>query len=139
MSRPRSSVPNQCCIEGGLRTSVQLVAMGSYGESRGANTASTMNIAITTSPTTAPLRRSSRRSARLAGLSSFSEAVIGMEPRTASLMLSIPQPWIDENIGDIGNEVQRNVDGSGHQHDALHHGVVAIENGIDDQLSEPRD
>src|SRR3954454_2827608 len=137
MSRPRSSVPNQCCADGALRTSVQLVAMGSYGESSGAKIASTMNVAMITSPTTAPLRRSSRRSALRAGLSNSSEALIGIAPTMASLMRSIPQPWIDEDIGDIGNQVQRNVDGRGHQHHALHHGIVAVENGIDDQLPKP--
>src|ERR1700741_392584 len=135
ISRPRSSVPNQCCAEGALRTSDQLVAMGSKGGAKGANTAITMKAAITASPTTAPLRLNSRRSARRAGLSSSSE-ITGRAPMTASVMLSSPQPRVDEDVGDVGNQVERDVDRSRRQHHALHHGVVAVEYGIDDQLAK---
>src|ERR1700752_796940 len=129
MSRARSSVPNQCCAEGALRTRDQLVAMGSYGETSGANKAITINAAITTSPTTAPLRLNRRRSARRAGLSSSSE-ITGRAPATASVMTLPPQPRIDEDVGDIGNQVERDVDRCRRQHHALDHGVVTVEHGI---------
>src|ERR1700733_4472789 len=94
-----------------------------------------MKVAITTSPTTAPLRANSRRSARRAGLSSSSETM-GIAPSVVSVMRSGPQPRIDQDIGDIGNQVQRDVDGRRHQHHALHDRVIAIEYGIHDQLAE---
>src|SRR6202165_868635 len=97
-----------------------------------------MNGAITTMPTTAPLRCNRRRSARRAGLSSSSGAAMGIAPSAASVMRLTPQPWIDQDIGDIGDQVQRDVDGRRHQHDALQDGIIAIEHGIDDQLAESR-
>src|SRR6185437_898847 len=113
MSRPSSSVPNQCSADGGLRTNDQLVATGSYGAISDANRASRIKLAITASPTTAPLRRNSRRSARRVGLSSSSTAAIGMVERAASVMRLCPQPGIDEDIGDVGDQVQRDVDRRG--------------------------
>src|ERR1700749_5022331 len=97
-----------------------------------------MNTAMTTNPTTAPLRRNSRRKARRAGLSSSSSAAIWIAPSVASVMRLRPQPRVDEHIGDIGDQVQHDVDGRRHQDDALHDGVIAIEHGIDDQLAETR-
>src|SRR5581483_2375779 len=135
-SRPRSSVPNQCSADGGLRTSDQLVAMGSKGAISGAKTASKRKIARTIRPTTAPLRLNRRRSARRAGLSSSSCAPASEALKVASTIASAPQSGIDEDIGDVGDQVQRDVDRRGYQHHALHHGVVAVEHGIDDQLAE---
>src|ERR1700755_2706482 len=94
-----------------------------------------MNAAITASPTTAPLRLNSRCSARWAGLSSSSDAT-GRAPTTASVMSSSPQPRVDEDIGDVGDQVERDVDRRRGQHYALHHGVVTVEHGVDDELAE---
>src|ERR1700686_954027 len=101
----------------------------------GANTASRINFAITIRPTTAPLRWNSRRSARRVGLSSSSEIAMGTLS-TASVMRSSPQPRIDQYIGDVGDQVQRDVDRRRHQHHALHDSIIAVEHGIDDQFAK---
>ncbi len=67
-SRPFWSVPIQCAQDGALRIAVQLVAIGSYGATSGANTATSTTKTITTSPNTASLRPRNRRSASRAGL-----------------------------------------------------------------------
>ena len=61
-----------------------------------------------------------------------------MAPSAASVMGYALSRGIDEDIGDVGDQVQRDVDRRRHQHDALHDGVVAVEHGIDDQLAEAR-
>src|SRR5262245_61511241 len=95
----------------------------------------TTKAAITASPATAPLRLNSRRNARRAGLSSSSDTT-GRAPTTASVMSSSSQPGVDEDIGDVGDQVERDVDRCRRQDHALYHGIVAIEHGIDDELAE---
>src|SRR6185312_8557203 len=127
MSRPSSSVPNQCKADGALRTLVQLCATGSYGVTRGAKIASRMNSTITARPNTAPLRRNSRRVRRRHGVSIVAALASGMRSMVASAMRSAAQPWIDQDVGDIGEQIERDVDRRRDQHDALHDRVVAIE------------
>src|SRR3954451_16964166 len=98
----------------------------------------TINVAMTTRPTTAPLRWNNRRNARRAGLSKASESVIGTAPIAVSVMRSCPQPWIDEDIGDIGDQVQGDVNGRRYQHDGVHDRITAVEHGIGAELAETR-
>ena len=72
MSRPTSSVPNQCAADGGLRTSAQLVAMRIVGrDQRREQGEQRERVDDDARPThRAVRRRSSRRSARRLGLSS---------------------------------------------------------------------
>src|SRR5689334_8703220 len=101
----------------------------------GATTATTMNIVSTMRPNTAALRLNSRRRARRAGLSS-SSACLRRTGKAASVMASAPQPWVHENVGDVGNQIEGDVDRGRHQHHALHDGIVAVEDGVHDQLAE---
>src|SRR5438270_484102 len=50
--------------------------------------------------------------------------------------ISASQPRIDEHVGDVGEEIEHDIDARRHQHDALHHGIVAVEHGIHDELAE---
>src|SRR6185503_9533446 len=52
---------------------------------------------------------------------------------------AIADPWIDEDVEDVDDEIDEHVRGSGDEHDALHDGVVATKNGRDDQPAEARD
>jgi hypothetical protein len=52
-SRPISSVPNQCAALGALRMALQLVAIGSCGEMKGANRANKMKPTTTAKPNNA--------------------------------------------------------------------------------------
>src|SRR5215510_3118244 len=99
----------------------------------GANIATMTKTKMMTSPSTAPRRLTSRRQARAPGLSSASSR--SKVPETATLA---PQPRVDENVGNVGEQVEQDVGAGGHQRDALNHGIVTIEDTIDDQLAEPR-
>src|SRR6516225_4417194 len=83
----------------------------------GASRASPVNSIMSSSPKTAALRRS-----------------------TCSVVstMSGPQPRVDQNVGDVGQQIEHDVDRRGHQDDALHHRIIAVEYGIDDQLAEAR-
>ena len=59
--------------------------------------------ASTTRPTTAPLRLNSRRTARRVGLSSSSSEAAREALKVASTISSRPQPWVDQDIGDVGD------------------------------------
>src|SRR4051794_22087046 len=91
---------------------------------------------MTASPTKAPLRLKSRRSARRAGLSSSWTSALAKAPSVASVMASCPQSRIDKDVGDIGDQIERDIDRCRNQHHALDDRVVAIEDGIDNQLTE---
>src|SRR6476646_7318271 len=137
VSRPRSSVPNQWDADGGWRTEVQLCAIASYGLNNGAKTASAIKNATMTSPKTALLRRKSRRTARRSGVSGTSFAAINLL-LTAMSAMSRTQSRIDEDVGDVGKQIEHDVDRRRDEYDALYHRVVAIEDGVDDQLAEAR-
>ncbi len=90
-SRPISSVPNQYCALGALRTALQLVATGSYGAMYGAKTAITTKKITTTRPSIAPRRRTRRRQARWPGVAPRGmttggrTALIGRQPLSRGL------------------------------------------------------
>ena len=48
-------------------------------------------------------------------------------------------PRIDDEVREVGEQVQHDVGGRGEQHDALHDRVVAVEHRVDDQLAEAGD
>src|SRR5579872_603294 len=50
MSRPSSSLPNQCAADGPSRRAGRLIDAGSCGAIHGANTAKTTNVRISTTP-----------------------------------------------------------------------------------------
>src|SRR6266851_2308794 len=137
-SRPISSVPNQCARLGGLRTSDQFVAIGSYGLISGAKTAMAMKNSTTTAPTMAPRRLTRRRTARRQGCDSGGAAAV-VSMVVAVMTVSRAQARVDEEIGEVGEQVEQDIRGRGEEHDALHHGIVAVEHGIDDELAETGD
>src|SRR5438046_8861232 len=50
-----------------------------------------------------------------------------------------PEPRIDQHVGDISEQVEKDVGRGGDQGDPLNYGVVAIEHAVDDQLAEAGD
>ncbi len=50
ISRPSSSVPSQCCAEGGSSMASRSCAVGSYGAMPGPNTATTQNPTSSVTP-----------------------------------------------------------------------------------------
>src|SRR5690606_34980219 len=63
MSRPNSSVPNQCSADGGRSRTLRFWASGAYGASRGARAARRASTTTRTRPTTAARLRTKRRTA----------------------------------------------------------------------------
>src|ERR1041385_3642776 len=53
MSRPNSSVPNQCAADGGVKRAGRSIAAGSCGAIHGANTATTTNSVTRSTPNVA--------------------------------------------------------------------------------------
>src|SRR5271166_3618662 len=139
-SRPTSSVPNQCASEGALRTLAQLCAVGSYGETTAASNASKMNSKMTSSPKMAALRLHKLRSARALGLSVFPGRAAASRSAScvAASMRSGSQPRIDQNVRNVGKEIERDIDRRRHQDDTLDDGIITVEHGIDNQLAETR-
>ena len=112
-------------------------AIGSYGATSGASTAS--------SDEERARRRRRRRRSRLRR--NFAPAR-GSRGRGAAVPASVgrrsrhrraPQPRVDQDVEDVGEQVHEDEADRRAQHDALHHRVVAVEDRIDDQLAEARD
>src|SRR5450755_26279 len=153
-SRPISSVPNKWVAVGGLRTSLHDVWRGSCGAIVGASTAITTKNTTTPSPSMAPRRRLRRRRTRWRGVSSRSA---GMSSASVATWLSnkpnelpsrspdkSPSPLssqtrVDDEVREVGEQVEEDVCGRSEQHHALHDAVVAIEDGVHDQLAEAGD
>src|SRR5438874_10834159 len=140
-SRPISSVPNQCAADGALRTALQLVAIGSYGDRIPASTATAMKNTTTPSATMAPRRRASRLNARRPGEASrttpTASAVTEVMVEDPS-SLAVPQARVHHEIGEIGDKIERDVRGRRAQYYPLHDGVIAVEHCVDDELAEAR-
>src|SRR5947209_12154411 len=89
----------------------------------------------TTAPSMAPRRLTRRRSARRQGAASGGAAV-AVSIVVAVMTVSRAQARVDEEIGEVGEQVEQDIRRRGEEHDALHHRVVAVEHGIDDELAE---
>ena len=61
MSRPSSSVPSRCVLDGCASTALKSVADAEYGATHGARIAARAKIVATTNPAIANGRRASRR------------------------------------------------------------------------------
>src|SRR5919201_4483462 len=110
----------------------------------GATTATRMNATTTASPSTALRRCRNRRQARPAGLSSApnsSTAIVAiamghLARRCWSPSSQFPEPWIDEDVSDVGEQIEEDVGRRRNQRHALHHRIIAVEDAVDDQLPE---
>src|ERR1700730_2461122 len=88
----------------------------------------------TTAPTMAPRRLTRRRTARRQGCDSgVAAALVSIGTSEA---LSGTQARVDEEIGEVGEQIEQDIRRRGEEHDALHHGVIAVEHGVDDELAE---
>jgi hypothetical protein len=50
--------------------------------------------------------------------------------------MSGAQPRIDENVSDVGKQIEHDVDSRRDEHDALHDRIISVEDGVDDQFTE---
>src|SRR5262245_31844737 len=101
-----------------------------------------MKNSTTDMPNTAVRRRSRRRSARRPGLtcgmscSSVATTMVAMARLSKAAPSLLAHARVDEEVGDVGEQVERDIRRRRHQHDALHDRVVAVEHRVDDQLAE---
>src|SRR5215212_1676120 len=109
-SRPNSSVPRKCVALGGFRRFGGSSRVGSCVATTPANTAAASSSTKIAVPATTLGLRSSR--------------------------LPIANPRIGEDVEDVDREVDEHVHGGGDEHHALHDGVVAAEDGRDDEAAQ---
>ena len=112
-SRPSSSAPNQCAALGAARTALQLVASGSYGAIHGAKQREHHE--------EHDHREAEHRAAaaqQAPPRSSLWRDFQFLEDDRGHQTLSLR---IDEEVGEVGQQVERDVDRGGEQHHALHH------------------
>ena len=136
MSRPSSSVPNQCSAEAACAPATSSLRSGHKARPAARTTragrtcdhdeAHHRALALEQPAQGAPRRalqfvRDDRDSAKRG---------VGHGSR--------PHPRIDQDVGDVGNEIERDVDRRRRQHHALHDRIVAVEHRVDDQLAETR-
>src|SRR3954452_11143302 len=151
-SRPRSSVPMMCALDGPCRTALKFVAAGSYGAMSGAKIAMRTNNVATQMPATAsgrrPRRRSARRRVRTRGATATSIALIASAPagsrrrrRSRNDALSCltsgdADARVEDRIQEVHREVDDDVADRRDQDDALDDRVVAREDGVERELAE---
>src|SRR5215831_4414080 len=125
MSRPNSSVPRMWMALGGLSREAGDSRVGLYEESTPASSAAAMKTSRMSAPATTlrlPRRRRSQRG-RVAGTAAGAAGT-----RTSTVASVITDARVDEHIGRGGDEDH-----------SLHHGIVAPENGRNDEPAETRD
>ena len=135
MSRPRSSVPNQCNVDG-LSYRPDSLRSDRRARSRRETARQHQGRHHDRSDQRALALEQSAQ-ARASGFSNFMQirAVdTPMSPRSCSLR---PGAWIDEDVGDIGHQVRRDEIVTIHRRDTLHHRMIAIEHHVHDQLDDP--
>src|SRR5690606_2739253 len=132
MSRPNSSVPNQCSAEGGRRRALRSCATGSYGASTGASTATATRHATSTRPTTAPRLRRKRLAAGDARMRRRGDAAVGPGAAAAGRS-AIPHLRVQGRIREVDDQVHEYEQGGDEQHGALHERKVAALDRVDEE------
>src|SRR5947209_13589464 len=120
MSRPNSSVPSQKYSLGGTSRQAACCSSGGYGASSGAPTAATTATSTIAAPR-APMRL------RRNSLS-----------RPGQRGSGITDARIDSGVEDIHHQVDQTAHQRDQQHPALHNGVIARIDGIQEKTTQPR-
>src|SRR6476660_1639218 len=136
MSRPNSSVPRTWPGPGGRSREAGASRVGLWVESTPANRAASTQTRRMSAPATTLWLPRSRRSQR--GRVDAAAAGPG-DTRTSTAASLIADPWIDEGVEKIHPEIDQDIDGGCDEHHSLHHGIVAPQNGRDDEAAQPRD
>src|SRR5690242_15206062 len=119
---------------GGLSRKAGESRVGLYEESTPASRAAAMKTSRMRAPATTlrlPSRRRSHRG-RMDG-----DAAGAAATRTSTVASVIADARVDERVEEIHAEVDEHVGGGGDEDHALHHGIVAPEDGRDDQATQP--
>src|SRR5262245_30913601 len=136
MSRPNSSVPRMCVALGGLSREAGDSRVGLYEVSTPARSAAAMKTSRMNAPTTTarlPRRRRSQRGR----VDVAAAGTAGTRRSTAASVIA--DAWVDDRVEQVHAQVDEDVGGGGDEDDPLHHGIVAPENGRDDESPQPWD
>src|SRR4030095_4798071 len=165
MSRPTSTVPRMWPGPGGRSREAGASRVGLWVESTPANRAASTKTRRMSAPATTlrlPRRGGSRPTtgaqggrrgggaapattlwlprSRRSQRGRVDAAAAGPEDtRTSTAASLIADPRIDEGVEKIHPEIDQDIDGGRHEHHSLHHGIVASQNGRDDEPAQPRD
>src|ERR1022692_2488052 len=128
MSRPRLSVPNQCCESWSGRISrlPGSIEFGSWTASAGAKTAPT----ITASSTVAHSRIIALRR-------NFSNRIIDAAARSLALLGCCPQARIDHVVQNVDDRIQESIDGCDDDDTRLRDCIITRQDRVDDKPSQP--
>src|SRR6266545_6523681 len=147
MSRPSSSLPNQCSALGPANRSRRSPVSGSYGASTSANTAVPMYTTTSARPMTAPRfllsRRQAARSAEarpaamaIAGAASASSPAVSGTDASRTDTASVPDARIDQRVGEVDDQVYEQEGNRDQQDAALDHRIVAGEDRVHHEPSD---
>src|ERR1051325_2030953 len=128
MSRPSSSVPSTCSPPGGSSRASSETMYGLSGARKGAKIAANTRIATITSPARAARLRRRRAQAR-AVLLAAGRAGARSAPSVA--LSAIAHARIDHAVQQVDGEVDQRYRQRRHHDDALHEGVIALADGLD--------
>src|SRR5438034_1435965 len=143
-SRPRSSVPNGRAHVGALRIWLQSVRTGSVMAIQGAPSDMTTNRSTPTAPASAAGRRRPTRQARCgaperaAGASASASGKVGLAASGAIDATVDADPRVQHGVRDVDQQIDEDVRRGRDEHHALHDGVVAGEDRLDDEATEAR-
>src|SRR5687768_17509074 len=147
-SRPRSSTPNQYSPEGPGQqpplSNERFCARGSYGAISGANSASRTKRPTSAKPTSAPGFRRRRchasRQSPLGASSWTSRASISarLTGTPAVRRSRVADPWVDDRVHDVDDQVDEHEDDRDEQDPALQDGKVAHPDRVHEPGADPR-
>src|SRR5437660_7567337 len=106
--------------------SLIFIAVGSYGVTQGAKSASSVTTTRIAAPASTSLRRNSLRTMIAAGLR---EGALVTGTPTAMLIRSVLHARIDREVQKVDCQVDENVESRDHQQRALDHRIVATQDG----------
>src|SRR5256712_7064511 len=132
MSRPNSSVPNGCAVDGASNWLVNACSMGSKGASAGANAAAATTPVTMIAPATKLECANSRRHERAARRRDVRRATV---PAVAISL--VPDPRIQIDVEHVDKQIGHHEDRRRDEYHALHQGVVPRQHAGDGQPSPP--
>src|SRR3990170_5720912 len=124
-SRPNSSVPKRYRPPGGASASCGAIARTSCGAMTGASAATSTLPVMMTRPMGATLLRRKRRA--------HHRQPTRTRRASAAGALAVADAWVDPGIEEIHHQIGDHEQERHHQHHALHHGIVALEDRLQHQ------
>src|SRR5262245_18404763 len=133
-SRPTLSVPRRWAGPGRARLWPRSCLSGSYGDRRGASSATATAVSITAAPNGASRALAARRSTRQRSRAGRTGAAAARG--IASAGSAIPDPRVEPAVEHVDQEAAQDEADRDQEDDALYQGVVPREDGVDHQPAD---